>query len=102
MFGSVIEITTIQGMWRYNQSHTQTGILNMDREFYSPDYSVESTYSADNRKTLFWNPKIMLYKGNSMVVTFYTSDLKGTFSGYITGMDDNGNPIEKKFSFQVE
>ncbi len=101
-FNAVIEITTIQGMPRYSQAHVQTGGFMMDREFYSPDYSVESSYSDDNRKTLYWNPKIMLYKGNSMVVTFYTSDVKGEYNGHITGVDDKGNPLEKTFKFRVE
>jgi hypothetical protein len=103
-FSSVIEITTIQGMYRYSQAHLQTGqgIFNSDREFYSPDYAVESSYSADNRKTLYWNPKIPLYQGKSMVVTFYTSDIKGTFFGQLTGLDKEGNPIERSFKFRVE
>jgi len=103
-FSSVIEITTIQGMSRYKDAHVQTGqgILNTDREFYSPDYAVESSYSADNRKTLYWNPHISLYQGNSVVLTFYTSDVKGTFYGHITGLDKDGNPVEKTFTFIVE
>lgn len=105
-FGSVIEITTIQGMSRYSQSQphllTGQGILNSEKEFYSPDYSVESSYSADNRKTLYWNPKISLKQGNSIIVTFYTSDIKGTFYGHITLTDNDGNPVEKVFNFQVE
>lgn len=103
-FGSVIEITTIHGMSRYSQANLQTGqgILNSERDFYSPDYAVESSYSADNRKTLYWNPKIPLSQGNSVVVTFYTSDVKGSFRGYLTGIDKEGNPIETTFTFQVE
>jgi hypothetical protein len=103
-FNSVIEITTIQGMSRYKQAHLQTGqsILNSERDFYSPDYAIESSYSADNRRTLYWNPKIPLYQGNSMVVTFYTSDVKGTYYGHIAGIDKDGNPVEKTFTFKVE
>ena len=102
-FKGVIEITTIQGMYRYRQSNVQTGsgILNTVRDFYSPDYSIENSYSADNRRTLYWNPKIQ-DKGNSMLVTFYTSDVKGTFYGHIVGMDQEGNPVEGEFTFKVE
>jgi hypothetical protein len=103
-FNGVIEITTIQGTGRYRQSHDQTGpaLLNVDREFYSPDYAVENSYSVDNRRTLYWNPRIPLYQGNSMLVTFYTSDVKGTFYGHIAGMDREGNPVETEFTFRVE
>lgn len=103
-FSHVIEITTIQSMYRYRQQHFQIGPggLNTERSFYSPDYAVEGSSSADNRRTLYWNPKIMLYEGNSMLVTFYTSDVKGTFYGHLTGVDSKGNPIETDFQFRVE
>lgn len=103
-FSHVIEITTIQSMYRYRQQHFQIGPggLNTERSFNSPDYAVEGSSSADNRRTLYWNPKIMLYEGNSMLVTFYTSDVKGTFYGHITGIDNKGNPMETDFQFRVE
>jgi hypothetical protein len=103
-FGGVIEITTIQGMYRYRQTHFQMGpgILSAEREFYSPDYSVESSYSSDNRRTLYWNPKILPDQKNSILITFYTSDVKGLFYGRIVGDDNNGNPVEATFTFRVE
>jgi len=103
-FNGVIEITTIQGMYRYRQQNFQVepSIFSAERDFYSPDYAVESSYSPDNRKTLYWNPKITLYQGNSTLITFYTSDIKGTFYGNLVGIDINGNPVESEFSFRVE
>ena len=103
-FSSVIEITTIQGMYRYRQSHVQMGpnFLAADREFNSPDYSVESISAADNRKTLYWNPRIPLTQSKSILITFYTSDVKGFYYGHITGMDNEGNPVEAHFNFRVE
>ena len=103
-FNGVVEITTIQGMYRYRQPHMQIGsnTLNTGREFYSPDYSVESSTSGDSRKTLYWNPKISLYSEKVTLVTFYTSDIKGIFYGHLLGIDDTGNPIECEFTFKVE
>jgi hypothetical protein len=103
-FNAVIEITTIQGMYRYRQPHMQIGpsILNAERVFYSPDYAVESSTSADNRKTLYWNPKITLNPGNSLLISFYTSDIKGVFYGHLVGIDKEGNPVENDFTFKVE
>jgi hypothetical protein len=100
----VIEITTIQGMYRYRQPSFQFGldISNADREFYSPDYAVETKIPVDNRKTLYWNPKLLLSPGMSIFVTFYTSDIKGIFYGQIVGVDNVGNPIESSFTFKVE
>ncbi len=53
-FQGVIEITTIQSMYKYRQPGMQLGmdILNTSREFYSPDYAIETAVNTDNRKTL--------------------------------------------------
>lgn len=103
-FNGVIEITTIQGMYKYRQAHVEVGpgILNSEKEFYSPNYAMESSYSADNRKTLYWNPNIQLLQENLMLVTFYSSDVKGLYYGHITGIDKLGNPVEEEFTFRVE
>jgi hypothetical protein len=103
-FQGVIEITTIQGMFKYRQPTIQLGmdILNTNRVFYSPDYSIESTASNDNRKTLYWNPQFSLKSGQSALISFYTSDIKGIFYGVAEGMDEEGNPVKAEFSFIVE
>lgn len=103
-FQGVIEITTIQGMYRYRQPTVQLGmdILNTNRSFYSPDYSIESTNTADNRKTLLWKPYIELEGGKSNVFSFYTSDVKGTYYGLVEGLDKEGKPVRSEFSFTVE
>jgi hypothetical protein len=103
-FNGVIEITTIQGMYRYRQPQMQisSNLLNTEREFYSPDYSIESITSGDNRRTLFWNPNIQLITEKSSLISFFTSDIKGVFYGHIMGIDDAGKPIEQEFTFKVE
>ncbi len=103
-FQGVIEITTIQGMYKYRQPTIQLGmdILNTDRVFYSPDYSIESTASNDTRKTLYWNPQFSLKSGQSALISFYTSDIKGIYYGVAEGMDEEGNPVKAEFSFIVE
>jgi hypothetical protein len=103
-FQGVIEITTIQSMFKYRQPGVQIGmdILNTTREFYSPDYSVENTANADNRKTLYWNPHVTITQGLSAIITFYTSDVKGEFYGKIEGMDAEGHPVQEEFTIIVE
>jgi hypothetical protein len=103
-FHAVIEITTIQGMYKYRQQPLVLGmdILNTSREFYAPDYTVESTTSADNRRTLYWNPHILIKKGQSALISFFTSDTKGIFYGHTEGMDDEGNPVSSEITFIVE
>ncbi len=80
-FQGVIEITTIQSMFKYRQPGMQMGmdILNTSREFNSPDYSIENPANTDNRKTLYWNPHVTITNGLSAIITFYTSDVKGNF-----------------------
>jgi hypothetical protein len=103
-FRGVIEITTIQGMYRYRQPAVQWGmdILNTNRKFFSPNYSKESTSSTDNRKTLYWNPQTIVNSGQPVLMNFYTSDTKGVFYGRAEGFDKEGNPIIADFTFTVE
>jgi hypothetical protein len=103
-FQGVIELTTIQGMYRYRQPSVQLGmdVLNTGREFHSPDYTIESPVSVDNRKTLYWNPSVSIRNGQPALITFYTSDLKGVYSGIIEGMDAEGRPLKAGFTIVVE
>jgi len=103
-FQGVIELTTIQSMYKYRQPGMQIGmdILNTGREFYSPDYSIESPTNTDNRKTLYWNPRVTITQGLSALITFYTSDVKGIYYGKIEGMDAEGHPVQDEFTIIVE
>jgi len=103
-FHGVIEITTIQGMYRYRQPGVQLGmdVLNTSREFYSPNYSIESPTTSDNRKTLFWNSGLSIPQGQTTLITFYTSDIKGIYYGKVEGMDSDGKPVFGDFTIMVE
>jgi hypothetical protein len=103
-FQGVIELTTIQSMYKYRQPGMQMGmdILNTGREFYSPDYTIESPVNADNRRTLYWNPRLTITQGLPALITFYTSDVKGIYYGKIEGMDAEGHPVEYEFTIDVE
>jgi hypothetical protein len=103
-FQGVIELTTIQGMYRYRQPSVQLGmdILNTLREFNSPDYSLESVTGTDSRKTLYWNPQITVSREHPALIMFYTSDIRGTYYGKMEGIDRSGKPVVCDFSFLVE
>ena len=103
-FQGVIELTTIQSMYKYRQPGMQMGmdILNTSREFYSPDYSIETAVNTDNRKTLYWNPRVTITQGLPALITFYTSDVKGIYYGKIEGMDAEGHPVQDEFTIVVE
>lgn len=103
-FAAVIEITTIQGMFRYRKRPVLflRNLLNPEHEFYTPDYSYESLSSPDNRKTLYWNTHIQVMPGSPALITFYTSDIKGSYLCKATGMDAEGNPVSAEFIFSVK
>ncbi len=103
-FQGVIELTTIQSMYKYRQPGMQMGmdILNAGREFYSPDYAIETAVNTDNRKTLYWNPRVTITKGQPALITFYTSDIKGIYYCKIEGIDADGNPVQDEFTIAVE
>ena len=103
-FQGVIELTTIQSMYKYRQPGMQMGmdILNTSREFYSPDYAIETAVNNDNRKTLYWNPRVTITQGLPALITFYTSDVKGIYYGKIEGMDEEGRPVQDEFTIVVE
>jgi len=103
-FQGVIELTTIQGLYRYRQPTVQLGmdILNTLREFNSPDYSLESYTGTDSRKTLYWNPQITVSREHPALIMFYTSDIRGMYHGRMEGIDRSGKPLVCDFSFLVE
>lgn len=101
---SVIEIFTIQGRYRYRQSAFQlsSDALYKEKEFYSPDYTLEANNSVDNRKTLYWNSDLTMNSGSHLLVTFYTSDVKGIYDCQLIGVDASGRKIEGIYRFKVE
>jgi hypothetical protein len=103
-FQGVIELTTIQGMYRYRQPTVQLGldILNTLREFRSPDYSIENYTGTDSRKTLYWNPRLTVSKDHPALIMFYTSDIRGAYYGRIEGIDRSGKPVVCEFTILVE
>lgn len=101
---SVIEINTIQGKYRYRQPTFQFGTdaLYKEKEFFSPDYTLETNNSVDNRKTLYWNSSLTMDSGNPLLITFYTSDVKGIYDCQLIGVDATGKKIESTYHFRVE
>lgn len=74
------------------------------REFYAPDYSLvdRNTSKKDLRTTLCWKPNIIFNGFKKPVITFYTSDEKGTFQIEIEGITETGIPIHTTAFLEVE
>lgn len=74
------------------------------REFYVPVYSTDKSNQErpDNRSTLYWNPTVKLDEQGNSKVTFYTSDLYGTYKVVLEGISAEGEIINSETFFEVK
>ena len=62
---------------------------NQEKEFYTPDYSLPQTnFKPDFRKTLYWQPEVILDEEGKAVLTFFTSDEQGEYIIHCEGISD--------------
>ncbi|WP_256005183.1 carboxypeptidase-like regulatory domain-containing protein [Pedobacter deserti] len=61
--------------------------------FYSPKYTVTQTSAADNdfQSTIYWKPDITTDSEGKSRISFYTSDVTGSYTLNIQGTDMNGH-----------
>lgn len=71
------------------------------REFYQPDYDKESNENIDLRSTLLWKPEVITNQKGEATVTFFCSDIKARFIGFIEGVADDGLLGVQTISFSV-
>lgn len=79
--------------------------LQMQREFYSPDYSFADQRARripDLRSTLYWSPVLNKSADGKATTGFYTSDLKGQYQVVLQGIGKNGQPVSAVHSFTVK
>ncbi|MBK6284265.1 MAG: hypothetical protein IPF54_17960 [Draconibacterium sp.] len=74
------------------------------REFYVPVYSTDKSNQErpDNRSTLYWNPTVKLDEQGNSKVTFYTSDLYGTYKVVLEGISAESEIIKSETFFEVK
>lgn len=71
---------------------------NQDKDYYKPDYSKEENKRIpDYRHQLLWLPQYDVSKP----ISFYTSDVKGTFEVKIEGFTTEGLPVYLTDTFNV-
>ncbi|MBN2610878.1 MAG: hypothetical protein JXB00_04900 [Bacteroidales bacterium] len=80
----------------------QKDILMLDHEFYSPDYSIDNIPGFDSRTTLLWKPELNLASNSTENISFYTSDIQGSYICTFTVMDSKGNRFTKNITFTVK
>ncbi len=79
--------------------------INAQREFYSPRYETEQAVAGrlpDFRSLLFWTPGLKVAADGRAHVSFYTSDLPGSYSVVIQGLTTDGQPVSKTVHFEVK
>ena len=71
--------------------------------YYKPDYTVAAKNARipDYRYQIAWIPELTLDK-NENVLSFYTSDISGTFEVVLEGFTANGTPVSLKKNFEVK
>jgi hypothetical protein len=108
LFNGVISFSTFKQDFISKQSGTyilDTTLLTpaVKKEYFSPDYSDKSKNKRipDQRYQLLWLPQITL-SNTENPISFYTSDVTGTFEIILEGFTDQGIPVSLKDTFEVQ
>jgi hypothetical protein len=108
LFGGLVSIETKNNDYQIKATGNfikQTEIprpLNKTK-FFTPDYSDKTKYERipDYRYQLLWLPQVTLANTENPI-SFYTSDVTGTFEISLEGFTDQGIPISLKDTFEVQ
>jgi|GEM_PF-68959 len=96
IYPPAIVLTTISGRGWYQIAKTATARyrpipLLYPQRFYSPKYTAKSPVAdPDYRSTLCWEPSLTTNQSGEAKVSFYTSDVKSSYTVKIAGIDGNG------------
>ncbi|MES2829434.1 MAG: carboxypeptidase regulatory-like domain-containing protein [Bacteroidota bacterium] len=104
-----IEITTLNGKGWYVPVNPDVVYYRplpvmQAKQFYSPKYLTSGSGDAatDLRPTIFWGPNVITDVDGKAKVSFYTSDVGGTYSVGLEGTDSKGGfgSARKKIAVQ--
>ncbi|MES2417714.1 MAG: hypothetical protein V4541_05970 [Bacteroidota bacterium] len=79
--------------------------MQLQREFYAPSYDGPGRADSrlpDFRNVLYWSPSIQVDEKGKEQISFYTSDLPGTYVGIMNGISKDGVPGSSSFIFRVK
>ncbi|WP_254454488.1 hypothetical protein [Flavobacterium sp. M31R6] len=76
---------------------------SIKKEYYTPDYTdkAKNERIPDYRYQLLWLPQLTLASTENPI-SFYTSDVTGTFEISLEGFTDQGIPVSLKDTFEVQ
>jgi hypothetical protein len=107
IFNGLISFTTVNNDFISKQSGDyilETSILrpSLKKEYYKIDYAdkPKNERIPDFRNQLLWLPEVKL-EDKEKTISFFTSDLSGTFEIILEGFTDKGIPISLKESIEV-
>jgi hypothetical protein len=103
----VISFKTFEGkMGRYTRGsyHHSTTILGLQEAppLKTPRHDTNNNSRLpDQRDQLYWHPKVEFNEFVRQDLTFYTSDVTGTFELIVEGFQNDGTPVSIRKSFIV-
>ena len=107
IFNGLISFTTVNNDFINKQSGDyilETSILrpSFKKEYYKIDYAdkTKNERIPDFRNQLLWLPEVKL-EDKEKTISFFTSDISGTFEIILEGFTDIGIPISLKESIEV-
>ena len=107
IFNGLISFTTINNDFTSKQSGSyilETSILrpSIKKAYYKIDYTdrTKNERIPDFRNQLLWLPEVKL-EDKEKTISFFTSDISGTFEIILEGFTDKGIPVSLKESIEV-
>ena len=82
---------------------TQLFRPELAKQYYQQDYRYPQRYKRipDYRSQLVWEPQFQL-DGSSKDLSFYTSDVKGSFEVILEGFNEKGKPLSLRQVIEVK
>ena len=102
VYDGIIAIKTFDSAFSLKSNNSNIKEITIDKPlpnktYYHPQYthSTQNANIPDYRTQLFWNPKVELI-GKNKTLSFFTSDVEGTFEITLEGYSNTGNYIVSK------
>jgi hypothetical protein len=79
--------------------------MQLKRDFYAPVYELKEQVDSrlpDFRNLLTWLPDVKTTVSGTVPISFYTSDLPGTYAVVVEGLDAAGNAGTSVMTFTVQ
>ncbi|TPG39432.1 hypothetical protein [Flavobacterium pectinovorum] len=108
VFNGVISFVTLEGNFTSLQKDNyifKPTVLrpSVKKSYYSPDYAAGNNLQRipDYRYQLLWKPDVTLDQKEDDI-SFYTSDVKGSFEVVLEGFTEKGQPVYLSKTISVE